>query len=225
MKRANREITTVLFDFDGTLMNTNDLIIDSWRHIYRVLEDKDINEAEIIRTFGEPLVRTMEKAFPHVPLDECVNIYRSYHRDSFGDRITLFPGIKEMLSELKTLGYKLAVVTSRAGLTTNEAMQKYEIQDYFDVVVTCDDTYKHKPDPEPVFIALNHLDSSPDESIMIGDSMYDILCARNAGVISVLVGWAMAVTEEEKTGPDRPDFFVETANDIVKLLEEKISVI
>lgn len=219
MDKVNRKITTVLFDFDGTLMNTNDLIIDSWRHTYRVLEDKDIDEYEIIRTFGEPLIKSMEKAFPNIPLDDCVNIYRSYHRNSFGDRITLFPGIKEMLGQLKDLGYKLAIVTSRAELTTNEALEKYEIQDYFDVVVTCDDTDKHKPDPEPVFIALKKLNSNADESLMIGDSMYDISCAKNAGVLSVLVGWALAVTEEEKIGPDGPDFLVETANDIVKLLE------
>ena len=87
--------------------------------------------------------------------------------------------------------------------------------------MTCDDTSKHKPDPEPVFIALNKLKSDPDESIMIGDSMYDILCAKNAGVLSVLVGWAMAVTEEEKTGPDKPDYFVDSAKGIVKLLEDK----
>ena len=221
MTTEKRKITTVLFDFDGTLMNTNDLILDSWRHIYRVLEDKDINEEEIVRTFGEPLIRTMEKAFPHTPVDECVEIYRSYHRESFGDRICLFPGIKEMLGELKSLGYKMAVVTSRAGLTTEQAMERYEIQEYFDVVVSCDDTDKHKPDPEPVRIALNQLKSSPEESIMIGDSMYDILCAKNAGVLSVLVNWAVAVTEEEKTGPNKPDYFVETAEDIVKLLDGK----
>lgn len=221
MENVKGNITTVLFDFDGTLMNTNDLILDSWRHIYRVLEDKDINEAEIIRTFGEPLIRTMEKAFPNTPVEECVDIYRSYHRESFGERISLFPGIKEMLSDLKDLGYKMAVVTSRAALTTQQAMERYEIQEYFDVVVTCDDTDKHKPDPEPVLIALEQLKSSPEESIMIGDSMYDILCAKNAGVQSVLVGWAVAVTEEEKTGPDKPDYLVETAKDIVKLLKDQ----
>lgn len=220
MNNDNRKITTVLFDFDGTLMNTNDLIIDSWRHIYRVLEDKDIDEEEIVRTFGEPLINTMEKSFPNTPVEECVDIYRSYHRDSFGDRISLFPGIKEMLGELKALGYKMAVVTSRVGLTTRQAMEKYEIMEYFDVVVTCDDTEKHKPDPEPVHIALKQLNSSPEESIMIGDSMYDILCAKNAGVLSVLVGWAVAVTEEEKTGADKPDYFVDTAEDIMRLLEE-----
>lgn len=221
MIKENTKITTVLFDFDGTLMNTNDLIIDSWRHTFRVLKGEDINEEEIIRTFGEPLIQTMEKFFPNIPIDECVEIYRSYHRESFGDKISLFPGIKEMLRDLKQLGYKLAVVTSRAGLTTKEAMEKYEIQQYFDAVVTCDDTDKHKPDPEPVNIALEQLNSSTKESIMIGDSMYDILCARNAGVLSVLVAWAMAVTEEEKTGPDKPDFFVESTQDIIKLIQGK----
>lgn len=213
--------STVLFDFDGTIMNTNTLIIDSWQHTYRTLEGREIDEESIVRTFGEPLVKSMEKAFPHVDPNESVEIYRSYHRDSFGERITIFPGMKELIYELYHRGFKLAVVTSRARLTTEEAMVKYGIKDYFHSVVTCDDTTKHKPDPEPVYIALRQLNSTPQESIMVGDSMYDILCAKNAGVRSVLVGWALAVTEEEKNGPEGPDYFIRQAEDLLQLLEKQ----
>ena len=112
----------------------------------------------------------------------------------------------------------MAMVTSRLKNTTYQGLEKYEIIDYFDVVVTADDTDKHKPDPTPIHIALEKLSSTPEESLMLGDTMFDILCAKNAGVKSVLVGWAMAVTEEEKNGPDNPDYIIETAEALLELL-------
>lgn len=211
--------STVLFDFDGTIMNTNALIIDSWQHTYRTLEGREEDEETIVRTFGEPLLKSMEKAFPQVSPEKAVDIYRSYHLDCFGERITLFPGVKELIEELYHKGFKLGVVTSRMRATTEEAMAKYGIHHYFHSVVTWDDTHKHKPDPEPVYIALRQLNSTPQESIMVGDSMYDILCAKNAGVRSVLVGWALAVTEEEKTGPEGPDYIIPNAKDLSNMLE------
>jgi pyrophosphatase PpaX len=218
LEKTSVSASTVLFDFDGTIMNTNDLIIDSWQHTYRTIEGREGDKEAIVRTFGEPLLKSMEKAFPQVPPEKAVEIYRNYHLDSFGDRITLFPGMKELIEELYHQGVKLGLVTSRMRATTDEAMTKYGIGSFFQSVVTWDDTHKHKPDPEPVYIALRKLKSQPEESIMVGDSMYDILCARNAGVRSVLVGWALAVTEEEKNGPQGPDYFINEPSDILKML-------
>ena len=212
------KIDTVLFDFDGTVMNTNDVIINSWQHTFRTLENREEDEAKIIATFGEPLQVTMEKLFPNVPVEESIKVYRSYHYDNFGELISLFPGMKELIAELKKRGYKLGMVTSRLRRTTEQGMEKYGIMEYFDTVVTADDTDKHKPDPEPINIALEKLGSVPEKSIMLGDTMFDILCAKNAGVKSVLVSWAMAVSEEEKTGPNRPDYIIDQADDLLKLL-------
>ena len=87
-----------------------------------------------------------------------------------------------------------------------------------DCLVTCEDTDKHKPDPEPIRIALRKLGSEPAEAIMLGDTMYDILCARNAGVRSVLVGWQMALSEEEIKGPNGPDYIIKKPDDLFDIL-------
>ena len=108
--------------------------------------------------------------------------------------------MKELFAELRAKGYKLGMVTSRLRQTTSQGLEKYEINEYFDVVVTADDTKKHKPDPEPVYIALKKLGSAPQSSIMLGDTMYDILCAKNAGVKSVLVSWSEAPMQTEILG-------------------------
>lgn len=212
------KINTILFDFDGTVMDTNNVIINSWQHTYRTLENREEDVAKILSSFGEPLDITVKKVFPNVPADKAIAIYRSYHYDNFGELITVFPGMRDLLRELDDRDYKLGLVTSRLRKTTMEGLEKYGLADYFDVIITAEDTDKHKPDPAPVNIALEKLDSLPEESLMLGDTMFDILCARNAGVRSVLVGWAMAITEEQKNGPDAPDYTIETAAELLDLL-------
>jgi len=214
------KINTVLFDFDGTVMDTNEVIIASWQHTFMTIEGKERSVGEILETMGEPLGVTMSKMFPDHDVDEAVEIYRDYHRDSFGERIKLFPGMKELLASLKGKGYKLGIVTSRLTGTTMEGLEKYEIREYFDAVVTCDDCARHKPDPEPVNMALKKLGSKPEESVMVGDTAFDILCAKNAGVKSVLVGWALAVKEEERTGENNPDYIIENPEDLLEILAE-----
>ena len=211
-------IDTVLFDFDGTVMDTTDVIIGSWQHTFRTLEGQERPLPEIIQTFGEPLTVTMAKIFPEVAVEEAIEVYRSYHRDNFGDRISVYEGMSELLAALKEKGYKTGLVTSRLSRTTWEGLHKYGLDQYFDVVVSCDDTDKHKPDPTPVLITLERLGSLPERSIMLGDTMFDILCARNAGVLSVLVGWAIALSPEEIEGPQGPDFIINDAMDLFSIL-------
>ena len=90
-------IDTILFDFDGTVMDTNKVIIESWQHTYRTLTGHDGNVDYILATFGEPLELSLENAFPDVPVDESVNVYRTWHRDNFMTMIELFPGIMDLL--------------------------------------------------------------------------------------------------------------------------------
>ena len=212
------KINTVLFDFDGTVMNTNQVIIESWQHTFRTVEGKERSIDSIVRTFGEPLFVTMAKVLPQLNVEEAVAIYRSYMKDHFTQMITPFPGMVELIRELKERDYITGLVTSRTGDTTRDGLKQYGLLPYFDCVISCDDTDKHKPDPEPLYIAMNRLSARRSESIMLGDSMFDILCARNAGVKSVLVGWQMAITEEEIRSPDGPDYLIEKAEDLFTIL-------
>lgn len=211
-------IDTVLFDFDGTIMDTADIIIGSWQHTFVTYEGKERPVEEIVKTFGEILSHTMSKVLPHVDTDEAIDTYRSYHRDNFGERISVFEGVPELLAELKRLNYKTGLVTSRMAGTTWEGLRQYGLAEYFDVVVSCDDTDKHKPDPTPVYIALERLGSQPQNTVMLGDTMFDILCARNAGVTSILVGWHVAMSPEDINGIDGPDFIIEKAEDLLPLI-------
>jgi pyrophosphatase PpaX len=217
-------INTILFDFDGTVMNTNQVIINSWQHTFRTLTGKERPVEDIVATFGEILHDTVARFFPGVPLEEAVEVYRGYHRDNFGPMISVFPGVRELLETLKERGYTLAIVTSRLPSTTTEGLEKYGLSACFDLIVTCDDCKKFKPDPEPVLIALEKLGKKPEEALMVGDTLNDILCARRAGVKSVLVGWAIAVPEGSRVGPDAPDYCIEKAEDLLDILETASSL-
>jgi pyrophosphatase PpaX len=213
----NRQITTVLFDFDGTLIDTNEVIIQSFQYTFRKVLGEEKPLEEIVKNFGEPLAVTMEKMLD-IPPEEAMAIYREYHYEKFDDLIEIFPGMLELIRVLKERGYKLGIVTSRLRHTTMKGLEKYGLEDYFDYVLTADDTDRHKPDPTPIVMTLEKLGSKPEEAIMVGDSMFDILCAHNAGVESILVGWAIAVTEDEKKGPNKPTYIAERAEDILAII-------
>lgn len=212
------KINTVLFDFDGTIMDTNDLIINSWQHTFRTLEGKERAEADIVATLGEPLALSMKNLLPGIPVEEAIEIYREYQYGNFSDEISVFPGMLDLIFALKKQGYKMGIVTSRMTGTTLQGLEKFGIRECFEAVVTCDHTDKHKPDPEPVYIALELLGSRPEECIMIGDSKFDIQCAKNAGVTSVLVGWAIALAEGDRKGEWEPEHIIHRAADLFKLI-------
>jgi pyrophosphatase PpaX len=192
-----RKVDTVLFDFDGTIMDTTQVIVNSWQHTFKVLEGEERPVSDIYPTFGEPLAITMKRFFPNNPVDDSIEIYRSYQVQHFADLIEVFPGMIELLDELKKDGYVIALVTSRLRGTTNQGLDAFDLGKYFDTILTCDDTDKHKPDPTPINMTLDRLGKKPDNAIMIGDTKFDIECARNAGVKSVLVGWTVSVKVDE----------------------------
>ena len=186
MKTNN--IKAVLFDFDGTIMDTNEVIINSWQHTFRNLTGKEADVNMLLGTFGEPLEISIDKMLPEFSRDDAMRIYREYQYCNFKGLISLFPGVVEVLRELKEKDIKTAIVTSRLRRTTMEGIEKFDLHDFFDTVITMEDTKKHKPDAEPAFEALRRLDIEAEKAIMVGDSKFDIMCARNAGVKSVWTG-------------------------------------
>ena len=214
-------IDTVLFDFDGTIMDTNDVIIGSWQHVYRTLRGEEGDLDYILSTFGEPLEYSMATSFPEVPMEESVRIYRDWHRARFLDMIKLFPGVTEMLQEIKARGYKTGIASSRLRLTLEQGLDKYDLRQYFDAIVAVEDTANPKPAPDIVLKTLELLEAKPEEAIMVGDSRLDILCAHNAGVPAVLVGWSATLagkTKEDFAPGEAPDFIIDKPSDLLGII-------
>lgn len=217
------KIKAVLFDYDGTLMDTNNIIVESWQHTFRQIEGKEHPVEEIYATFGEILHETMARFFPNENTERCVEIYRDFQVDCYEKMIEMFPGMAELVRRLKEKNFKTAIVTSRLPHTTMQGVNKYGLAPYFDTVVTCADTDKHKPDPEPALLAIQRLGIEPEEALMVGDTVYDIACGNRAGAKTVLVSWSAACNAEksgEHSEDERPDFVAHSAEDILKAVEQ-----
>ncbi|MDO4834236.1 MAG: HAD family hydrolase [Bacillota bacterium] len=210
-------IDTLVFDFDGTLMDTNNVIIQSWQHTYRTLTGREGDMDYILGTFGEPLEESMRNTFPDVPAEEAVDVYRSWHREHFWEMIELFPGIREMLDEVKKRGYKTGIATSRVEKTLYQGLDKYDLRDYFDEIIAAEEVKHHKPDPECIYKVLDKLHTAPERAAMIGDTRLDMMCAHNAGAKAILVSWSLSLAGkriEDFPEEESPDCIIETAMDL-----------
>lgn len=214
----------IIFDFDGTIANTNDIIVASWQATFEHYLGHAMSVRDIEATFGETLVNTIGRLIPDAPVDEVVDFYRAYQDSHKNDSIVyIFPGIKELLEELRARGCIIGVGTSRTAYSFWNYMKMFGMEDSVDEVVTMNDVTAHKPDPETIDAVLRKMTARGEEpqdpeevraaAIMIGDTKYDIGCANNAGVDSVIVGWSHYVDEEAMIAEgfvpsyhiDRPD--------------------
>ena len=110
----------IVFDFDGTLLDTDQLIVDSWQAVFKRFRGKEADENLILSTFGETVANTTKELFADEDADEVLAVYRGYQAEHSKGAYKLYPGVEELLGELKRRGYSLSIVTSRLG---NTAMQ------------------------------------------------------------------------------------------------------
>jgi len=212
-------IKAVLWDFDGTLLDSNEVIAESWRHTVMSFVGRDVSDDELRRTFGEMLIDSMRWLVPEVDPVEAVDFYREYQKEIFLDRIRLFDGTEEVLRALKKAGYKNAIVTSRLKRSTHRALNKFGLTELFDAVLTASDTDKFKPDPEPIYMILDMIGCSPGEAIFVGDTSHDIEAGKNAGMFTVLVDWSDALPPGKiRDAAPAPDAIIEKLTDLYELL-------
>lgn len=182
-------LKAILFDFDGTLADTNQLITDSFLHVLTPLFPGKYNEENVQSFNGPPLEAVFKQLFPK-DYKEKVSEYRRYNLEHHDELICLFPDVKEALTELKEAGFKLAIVSTKSNLTLNKGIKTLGLEGYFDVTVGNGDYEKFKPDPEPLFLAMSKLGVKADECMMVGDNWHDIEAGHNAGVKPIFVKWS-----------------------------------
>lgn len=189
-------LTTVLFDFDGTLVDTTELIHQSMRHATSTVLGREFSREALLSGVGRPLAEQM-KTFDPDRADELLEVYSAHNEAHHDDLIREFPGVEEALDRLQEAGLDLAVVTSKRRDSVDQALQSFPgLGRVVDRFVTMEDTAAHKPDPEPLWKGLEMLGASREEAVYVGDSPHDIAAARAAGLASVGVSWG-AFTHEQ----------------------------
>ena len=197
------ELRAVLFDFDGTLVNTTPLILHCFRATCQQSFGFECEDAAYIQTFGIPLETAMTQLITRLvnerritaPVDlvtkaeELTLTYRTFNQRWHDEMIQPFTGIDEMLNELKRRGFKLGLVTSKKRIGAERGMKVYGMTELFDLAICAEDTTNNKPHPEPLLRAMEMLNVQPRATIYVGDSIHDIVAGRAAGVTTAAAAW------------------------------------
>lgn len=204
----------ILFDLDGTLLDSLPLIRQSFEHVFREM-NIPWGGGEIMQTVGLPLVEIC-RIYGKDRQQEMFERYLAY-QDSIHDRIIkVFPGAMECLETLKKQSLPLGLVTSKRRRMTHRGLEITGLDKFFDITITMEDTLQHKPRAEPVLRAMEMLKASPAATIYVGDSHFDIQAGKNAGVTTVGVTWGMACQDD--LAYHSPNYVVENWDHLTRLL-------
>ena len=209
-------IKAVLFDLDGTLIDTNELIYTSFVKTFKDKLNIELKKEEVTQFFGIPLGDPFKKYTNSENVDELVAYYREYNEAIHDTMCFAFDGVKELLTSLRDKGIKIAIVTSKRKELAERGMKIAGIYDFMDVIITPESTTKHKPNGDPAIKACNDLGIDPSEAIMVGDSPFDIYCGKNAGCKTCGVNYTFIDLNVLKES--EPDYFIDKPLDILNLI-------
>lgn len=207
----------VLFDLDGTLIDSGPIILASMRHAVRTVLGREIPADELGMTIGGQGIVAQMNAIDAEHAGALLEAYKE-HNDALHETLEAFDDLLELLPVLKAEGRKLGIVTAKRHRTVGLALDRFPaLAGAFDVVVAHEDTDRHKPDPAPVLLALERLAGTPEEAVYVGDSPFDIGAAKAAGVFSAAVGWG-GIHPDDRLLAEEPDVFVRTPEELLRVL-------
>ena len=207
----------ILFDLDGTLIDSGPIIMASMRHASVTVLGREPDEAAVRAAIGgQGLVSQMRDLDPD-RVEELVDVYRA-HNEPLHATLETFDGVPELLCELVERGHQLGIVTAKRRSTVHLAFDRFPfLPELTDVLVGSDDTERHKPDPDPVLEALHRLGATPEEAVYVGDSPFDIKAGNAAGAHTIAVGWG-GIHPDERLLAAEPDALVQHPAEILTLV-------
>ncbi|MFG6148034.1 pyrophosphatase PpaX [Halobacillus sp. B23F22_1] len=208
-------IKTILFDLDGTLIDTNELIIASFTHTVKQYAARPYTREEILNFIGPPLRDSLAKVNAG-QVEAMVTTYREHNVANHDQFVTAYDGVVNTIKELKSEGYRLGIVTTKMRHTVQMGLELTGLDGLFEVVVTLDDVKHAKPDPEPVLKAMNQLNGLPEQTLMVGDNTHDIEGGKNAGTLTAGVAWT--IKGREVLEELEPDFMLSHMNDLLDIV-------
>lgn len=211
---------TVLFDLDGTLLDTFEAILLSMRYATQKVLGRVIPDEELIAKVGQPLLDQME-TLADTP-DQCeplLEVYRAHNEQDIFEQSKPFEGILQMLDSLQAAGAQLGVVTSKRRELACQSLAYYELDKKFVCVIGSEDSEKHKPNPEPLLKAVEILGVKKSECFYVGDSPYDIQAANSAKIPNCAVTWGKFFSREELK-KQSPTKIIDSPNELIVSLCE-----
>ena len=207
----------VLFDLDGTLIDSGPIILASMQHATRTVLGREIAYEELAATVGGQGLVSQMRALDPDRVEELVEVYKE-HNDPLHETLEAFDDFLDVLPRLRDEGRRLGIVTAKRHRTVRLALDRFpELAEQFEVVVGYEDTERHKPEPDPVLFALERLGAAPAEAAYVGDSPFDIQAAKAAGTFAVAVAWG-GIHADERLLEEEPDAFVRKPAELLDVL-------
>ena len=177
--KNKRFYEAILFDLDGVLADTQHWVISAYQYTAE-MHKLTLAVADLAALFGQPLHACYQNLWDNADVDLLVGTHRSYQKQNM-HLVTIFDGVHTLLATLRSAGLPLAIVTGRTQASAQDTLDRLRLTDYFDAVITADNTDRHKPHPEPVLCALAKIKMQPELALMVGDAQSDILAGQRAG--------------------------------------------
>lgn len=222
----------ILFDLDGTLIDTTNLILRCFDHSWQTVCGLTHPREALLETFGiplreamiklacessEPLPTVVETSARTKLIERLLTEYRCFTVANHDRMVCAFDGVAEVLNALRSRGYLIGVVTSKSRELALRGLRVCGLEPLIDESVFLEDTSSHKPGPEPILLALERMKVAVSSAAYVGDSRHDIIAGRRAGVRTVAAGWGPAGRAELEM--EAPDYFAESVFDLLELFE------
>lgn len=207
----------LLFDFDGTLLNTNDLIIQTFMYVLEERFPGQYSPKDCMNFIGPSLIETFEQITPD-EVDEMIEKYRQWNHANHDNLVAEYDGVLPTLEALKEQGIRLAIVSTKKRDTIEKGLELMGAKHLFEFWVGVDDVKNVKPDPEPVLLAIEKLGVKKEDVMMIGDNYHDIDAGKNAGVKTAGVAWS--IKGEEFLRQFNPDYILQHMSDLLTIVKE-----
>ncbi len=209
----------LLFDNDGTLVDSKEIILSSMRYATKNVLDIEYSDDFLLHKVGQPLAVQMRDFSDDEKVQaRLLEAYRDHNAKIHDDRITPCIGAIQTLRLFHECGYKTGVVTSKITPIAKRGLQICGLFDYIDFCIGSDQCNTFKPNPEPLLRGMIAMRAFPHECVYIGDAPYDIQAAKNAGCTSIAVSWGMF--SREALAYENPDYFVSSFNELALLVHE-----
>ena len=207
---------TVLFDLDGTVVDSGAIILASMRHATREVLGHDYSDEELMQAVGGPGLEAQMSALAPDHVERLVDVYRA-HNEPLHDELEACVGMKDVLVRLHDEGRRLGIVTAKRRSTVDLAFAQVPLGHLFETVVGGDETERHKPDPAPLLLAAERMGADPADTAYVGDSPFDIRAAKAAGMYAVAVTWGR-IHDRGRLEAEEPDVIVERAEELLAVL-------
>jgi pyrophosphatase PpaX len=217
MSQHAKRPLAVLFDLDGTLIDSIELILNSAQYAFRGREGYVPSDTEWLTGVGIPLASMFKRyARDDADVDALIAQYREYQMAHHDRLVRCYDAVVETVDFIRAAGHPVAIVTSKTSWLAKRGLDHVGLGPHFDVIVGCDSCERHKPDPQPVHVALDQLGYEPADAVFVGDSVHDMHAGNAAGVITIAALWG-PFTREDLVASE-PQYFLERIADLPRLL-------